>query len=235
MTSARKRRSVAKKLVASAALLGGALSLAFGGAFATFTDTASGSPQTIASGTIALAATSVNTAGAMNIVPGDTIAREVDLNSTSATAPDANITLSVKATTSSLLDQDPTNGLQLSVQDCASAPTLSSTTYTCPAVGGFTTVTLNNASSASVSSLEKAPAVLGGLQSVNPGNKDYLVMNIAFPSSAPGDPSQYVPQGGAAANCSGAVGGTAVTENMQGCSSVLTYGFTATQRAGAPQ
>ncbi len=233
MKSARKRRSVAKKLVASAALLGGALSLAFGGAFATFTDTASGTPQSIASGTIALAATSVNTAGAVDIVPGDTIAREVDLNSTSATAADGSITLGVKATTSSLLDQDPTNGLQLSVQDCAAAPTLSSNTYTC--AGGFTPVTLNGSSSASVSSLETTPAVLSGLKSVNPGMKDYLVMNLAFPSSAPGDPSQYKPLAGAAPTCSGALSGTAATENMQGCSSVLTYAFTATQRAGAPQ
>ncbi len=229
MTTARKRRSVAGKLVASAALIGGALSLAFGGAFATFTDTASGSPQAISSGTISIGATSVNSTAANNIVPGDTVAREVDLSSNGATAADASITLALAATTSSLLNTDPTNGLQLSVQDCAVAPTLVANSYSCSAAGGFTPVTIGGSTSVSVSSLLAGPATLGGLTSLAPNKTDHLVMNLTFPSTAPGDLSQL------SKACSGTAGGSSSTENLEGCSTVLAYTLTPTQRAGSAQ
>ncbi len=117
MTRAQRRRSTLKKLLASTALVGGALTLAFGGAFATFTDTVSAGPQTISSGKIIIATGPTNTAGtaATAIVPGDTITREIDLKSTGATANDASITLGFTANTSSLLNTDATYGLHLAV------------------------------------------------------------------------------------------------------------------------
>jgi spore coat-associated protein N len=221
MTRAQRRRGTAKKLLASTALVGGALSLAFGGAFATFTDTVSAGPQTISSGKIVIATGPTNTAatGATAIVPGDTITREIDLNSTGATANDATITLGFTANTSSLLNTDATNGLQLAVTECSVAPTVAAPVYTC---GGTTTTVL---ASTPVSSLVATPAALPGLKSLVAGGKDYLLFTLTFPQSAPGN---------LAVNPT-ACAGTGATENMEGCTSVLTYNFVATQRAGAPQ
>ncbi|HET9059768.1 MAG TPA: hypothetical protein VFN61_07590, partial [Acidimicrobiales bacterium] len=171
-----------------------------------------------------------DTTAASNIVPGDTIAREVDLNSTKATANAASITLGITANPSSLLDTDGTNGLQVQLQSCATAPTNSGTTpptYTC--TGGFQTVTIGGKSTVSVQSLETAPATLGSLNSLTAGGQDYLVMTLTLPSSAPGDFSKV------ATPCSGSPGGTSSNENMEGCSSTLSYNFTATQRAGTNQ
>jgi predicted ribosomally synthesized peptide with SipW-like signal peptide len=201
--------------------VGGALSLAFGGAFATFTDTVSAGPQTISSGKIVIATGPTNTAGtaATAIVPGDTITREIDLNSTGSTANDASITLGFTATTSSLLNTDAANGLHLTVSECSVAPTVAPPVYTC---GGTTTAVL---ASTPVSALIAAPVALPGLKSLVAGGKDYLLFTLTFPATAPGN---------IAANpalCAGA----GATENMEGCTSVLTYNFLATQRAGAAQ
>ena len=79
----------------SALLIIGALSLLIGGAFATFTDEVPAGPQAITSGTVKLATGPKNDAatGATNIAAGDTIAREIDLNSTGTTIPDQKVTL----------------------------------------------------------------------------------------------------------------------------------------------
>ena len=221
MTRAQRRRSTLKKLLASTALVGGALTLAFGGAFATFTDTVSAGPQTISSGKIIIATGPTNTAGtaATAIVPGDTITREIDLNSTGATANDASITLGFTANTSSLLNTDATNGLQLAVSECSVAPTGAPPTYTC---GGTSTQVL---ASTPVANLVTAPVALPGLKSLVAGGKDYLLFTLTFPVGAPGN---------LAVNPA-ACAGTGATENLEGCTSVLTYNFLATQRAGAAQ
>src|ERR1035437_7821168 len=95
----------------------------FGGAFATFTSTATAGPQTISSGTMVIAAGPANdvATGAANIAAGDTVVRKLDINSTGATINAASITLKFSASPSSLLDTDVTNGLQLSISECSSA------------------------------------------------------------------------------------------------------------------
>jgi predicted ribosomally synthesized peptide with SipW-like signal peptide len=221
MTRTQRRRSTAKKLVASTALVGGALALTFGGAFATFTDTVTAGPQTISSGTIVLATGPTNIAGtgATNIVPGDTISREVDLNASGATANAASITLGFSASPSTLLDTDANWGLQASVQSCATAPTHNASyVYTCS--GGFTSVLAQTP----VATLETTPAALAGLNSLSKGGQDYLVFTLTFPSGAPGDMSLHTTA------CNGTPNGTSATENLEGCSSTLTYKFVATQR-----
>jgi hypothetical protein len=53
-----------------------------------------------------------------------------------------------------------------------------------------------------------------------------MVITFTFPSGAPGNLTLL----GA---CSGTAGSTSASaENLEGCSSTLTYNFTATQRAG---
>jgi len=217
------RRSAAKKLLASAALIGGALALTFGGAFATFTDAATGGPQTISSGTIEIG-TSGSTlgTGATNIVPGDTISRLITLNSTGATASDATITLGFTANTSSLLDTDTTYGLQVSASSCSVAWT-AGTPPTC--TGTTTTVNLGGAASVAVATLKATPAALTPLNSLTPNHTDYLMLTLTLPATAPGNIATNP------ATCAG----SGATENMEACTSTLTYTFTATQRAGAPQ
>ena len=132
-----------------------------------------------------------------------------------------------------MLDTDPTNGLQVSIQACSVAWNRTvvgspppAFTYTCG--GGATAVKINGAATASVSALEARPASLTPLNSLAAGGKDFLVFTLTLPAGAPGDL-------GKVAACSGTSGGTAATEDLQGCSSTLTYTFQATQRNGIEQ
>jgi spore coat-associated protein N len=224
------RRTTVKRVVLTVAVMLAGTGAILGSAFATFTETTNAGPQAITSGKVVLnvGPTNDSTTGATGIAPGDTIAREVDLNSisTGAVLNDASITLAISATTSSLLDTDPTNGLQVQVQTCSVAWTRYAgppLTYSC--IGGTTTTVLTT----SVKALEGTPAILAGLNSLAPGGQDYVVMTLTFPTAAPGNMSLL-------SACSGTAGSTLATaENLEGCASTLTYTFTATQRAGTNQ
>src|SRR5438445_8887895 len=168
-----------RKVALSIALLLAAAGALIGGAFATFSNSVTAGPQAITSGTVKLAVGPVNDAatGATNIAAGDTIAREADLNSTGATLAIKEITLKFSAAPTSLLDTDPTNGLQVSIQACSEAwkrtvvgsppPPFE---YTC--TPGATAVKINGAASTSVSALEGTAGVLSPLNSLNAGGKD---------------------------------------------------------------
>jgi hypothetical protein len=224
-----------RKIVLSIALLLGAAGALIGGAFATFTGSVTAGPQPITSGTVKLAVGPTNDAAteAKNIAAGDTISREVDLNDTGATLADKEITLAFSAAPTSLLDTDPTNGLQLSILAC-SEPWKRTVVgsppppfeYTC--TPGATVVKIAGAATHSVSSLEGAAMALTPLNSLAAGGKDYLVFKLELPTAAPGDL-------GKVAACSGVSGGTVATEDLQGCSSTLTYTFQATQRNAIAQ
>jgi spore coat-associated protein N len=224
-----------RRIALSIALLFAAIGALIGGAFATFTDSVTAGPQPITSGSVKLAVGPTNDAltGATNIAAGDTIAREADLNDTGGTIANKEITLKFSASPTSLLDTDPTNGLQVSIQACSEAwkrtvvgsppPAFE---YTC--TPGFTTVKINGAATASVSALESAAGVLTPLNSLAAGGKDFLVFKLELPAVAPGDLGKI-------AACSGSSGGTAATEDLQGCASTLTYTFQATQRNAVAQ
>jgi spore coat-associated protein N len=187
------------------------------------------SPQAVTWGTINLAVGPTNDAatGATSIAAGDTISREADLNDTGGTISKNEITLKFSPSPSSLLDTDATNGLQVSIRACSEAwkrtvvgPPPAASIYTC--TPGATRVKISGAASASVSALEGAPGALTPLNSLNAGGKDFLLFTLTLPAGAPGDP-------GKVAACSG-TSGTSATEDLQGCSSTLTYAFQATQR-----
>src|SRR4029079_17411904 len=139
--------SPTRKLLASLAVLGAAASIAGLGTFATFTSSTSAS-HTVSSGTvtIALGATGASTnrltVGASAIAPGDTIQRSVDLID-QGTINLASVTLTTSATTSSVLDTDATNGLQMVIDKCSQAWTEAGPpyTYTC---GGSTSSVLTS-------------------------------------------------------------------------------------------
>jgi spore coat-associated protein N len=127
------------RLVLSIVLILIAVSLAGVGAFASFTSTASVS-QSITSGTVTIALGSTGTANnrldvaATGVVPGDTIQRAVNVSNT-GNQDFASISLTTTASTSSLLDTDASNGLQMVIERCSVAWTESGSapayTYTC--------------------------------------------------------------------------------------------------------
>jgi spore coat-associated protein N len=223
-----------RKIALSVVLLLAAAAALIGGAFATFTDTVTAGPQAISSGTVKIAVGPTNDAatGATNIAAGDTIAREADLNSTGATLANKEITLKFTAAPSSKLDTDPTNGLQVSIKACTVAWTRKveapppAFKYTCG--GAESTVKIGGAETTSVNALETAAAALTPLNSLATGGQDYLVFTLTLPEGSPGDLSKI-------AACTGPVSGTVATEDLQGCSSTLTYNFQATQRNAIAQ
>jgi predicted ribosomally synthesized peptide with SipW-like signal peptide len=173
-----------RKLLVSLAIVAAAASIAGLGTFATFTSSTSAS-QSVSSGTVTIAlgatgaATNRLTVGASNIAPGDTIQRSVDLIN-SGSIDLSGITLTTNATTSSLLDTDATNGLQMVIDRCSNAWTEAGTapayTYTC---SGATSSVL--ASRAVVGS----NLTLSSLAALTNGVTDHLRVTLSFPSAAP--------------------------------------------------
>jgi hypothetical protein len=132
-------RSTTGKLLASVLAVAGAATVAGLGTFGTFTSTTS-ADASVSSGTvqIALGATGAATnrldVAASGLVPGDTVERAADLSVT-GDQDLSGITLDTTASTSSLLDTDATNGLQLAIDACPGGWTESGTapayTYSC--------------------------------------------------------------------------------------------------------
>jgi len=171
----RRNAFPARKVLLSLAALGAAASIAGLGTFATFTSSTSTS-TTIASGTLSLTAPfSRLGTGASPIAAGDTVQRAIDL-SYSGTISFGSATLTTNATSSSLLDTDATNGLQLAIDKCSQAWTESGPpyTYTC---GGSTSSVL--ASRALIGS----SIALSNL-TLTARSTDHLRATVSFPSAA---------------------------------------------------
>ena len=170
------------RLALSIALILVAVALAGVGAFAAFTSSASVS-QSITSGTVTIALGATGTAdnrlniAATGVVPGDTIQRAVNVSNT-GNQDFASITLTTAASTSSLLDTDATDGLQMVIERCSVAWTEGGSapayTYTC---------------SGTTSSVLSSRAVIGsGLSLSNlgltAGTTNHLRVTLTLPSTA---------------------------------------------------
>jgi predicted ribosomally synthesized peptide with SipW-like signal peptide len=198
-----RRPAFTPKLLASAAVVGAAASIAGLGTYATWTSSTPAQNQTVSAGTVQIALGSTNrlTTNATGLVPGDVVERAVDLNGpASGVTGIGSISLGVTVGASTLLDSDTTNGLHINVDSCPSAWTESGTapayTYSC---------------SGSVTSLVSNQPVIGNfnlpsLNSMNVGGVDHLRVKLTLPASAP--------------------------TTMMGLSDTLSYVFTATARAG---
>jgi spore coat-associated protein N len=194
------------KVMATVAAVGATATVAGLGTFASFTATTSAS-QTATTGTvtIALGATGASTnrltVGATGLVPGDTVQRSFDLTNT-GNQDLASLALTTTATTSSLLDTDATNGLQMVIDKCSSSWVevgTSAYTYTCPLGSTQTTVVASRA-------VIGSNITLSGLNALSTGGTDHLRVTLSLPSAA--------------------------GNSLQGLSSTISYGFTGTQRAG---
>jgi spore coat-associated protein N len=173
--------STTKKLLATLAVLGAAASLAGFGTYATWTSTTSQS-HTISSGTvtIALGATGASTnrlnVNATGLAPGDTVQRSVDLTN-SGSLDLASVTLTTTATTSSNLDTDTTNGLQMVIDKCSAAWTESGPPYTYSCSGSTSTVLASRA-------VIGSSLALSNLSATTAGNTDHLRVTLTLPSGA---------------------------------------------------
>lgn len=154
------------------------------GAWASFTSSTTAVTQNFSTGTFTVdvgatggQANRLNV-NATDVNPGDTIQRSVDLIN-SGTLDFGAITLTTDATTSSVLDTDTTDGLQMSIDHCSNSWTESGTspnyTYIC---GGSTSTVL--ASRPVVGS----NLSLSNLDAVNGGNTDHLRVTFTLPSTA---------------------------------------------------
>lgn len=162
------------------------------GTFASFTGTTSAS-QTIASGTVAIALGSAGTAdnrltiGASGLVPGDTVQRRVKLSNASGNENLASVTLTTTASTSSLLDTDATNGLQMKIEKCGGAVgwTESATpyTYTCDSVVAGDNLGTRSAVLANRAIIGSGLS-LSGMSAVTAGTTDDMVVTVSLPSTA---------------------------------------------------
>jgi spore coat-associated protein N len=168
--------STLQKLIASLALLGAAAAIAGFGTYATFTSSTSAS-HTIATGTLSLTSGPTNRlgTGASAIAAGDTMQRAIDLNYAGSISF-GSVTLTTNATTSSALDTNTTDGLQVAVDKCSVAWTESGPpyTYTC---------------SGSTSSVLASQPVIGSNMALSnltltAGSTDHLRVTVTLPSTA---------------------------------------------------
>jgi predicted ribosomally synthesized peptide with SipW-like signal peptide len=169
------------KVVASMAILGAAAGVASLATFASFTSSTSAQAQSLTSGTVSITIGAANrmTVGATNLVPGDTIQRAIDINNngSAGTSSVGSIALTTTAPTSSLLDTDTTNGLQMVIDKCSVAWIESGPpyTYTC---GGTTTSVLTTRA------VIGNNIALSNMSAITAGNTDHLRVTLTLPAGA---------------------------------------------------
>jgi hypothetical protein len=182
MTATTTRSRTARKVLGSLGVVGAAAAVAGMGTFGTFTDSTAPLNASVTSGTLSLDLNSVNSTAtlpmnATGFVPGDSISRSVDLVNNGNLAF-AGISMTSAATTSSLLDTDKVNGLQLAIKSCpvnwTETVTAGVATYTCSG----TATTIVNSGPAVTS------APLTTIASLNAGGTDHLVVTVTLPAGA---------------------------------------------------
>ncbi|MEO7837437.1 MAG: TasA family protein [Acidimicrobiales bacterium] len=199
-------KTLTRKVLLSAALIGVTASIAGLGTYATFTDTTAASLP-VDSGIVdinlgAVGADNRLTVAATDIVPGDTMQRAFKLSNAS-TDTMASITLTTSASTTSLLDTDATAGLQMVIDKCSVAwvevGVSPAFTYTC--AGTTTSVLASRAVIGSTLALSNLTLTAGAT--------DNLRLTLTFPSTT---------------------GNT-----FQNLASTIVYTFTGTQRAAGSE
>lgn len=171
------------KLGGSLAVLGVAAAVAGFGTYGTFTDSTAPVDTAIDSGVVSI---SLQDDGAVATLPfqggmfvaGDSQSHPLDLVNDGESAL-ASVTMTSTAPTSSALDTDTENGLQLTVSSCSVPWTGSGDSWTC----GGTTRTF-------YAGPIVTSQVLGGAASLAPGGTDHLLLTASLPSTASGSSFQ---------------------------------------------
>ncbi len=174
--SVRKSSGNSRRILASVGVIGALGILGGVGTYSAFTSTVTAGPQTVSSDTLSLTASgSTFATTAAGIVPGDTIDRQVTL--TNGGSAFGSIDFASTAATSSLLDTDATNGLQMQVDKCSVAWTgAAGSALTC---GGTTTTVIPSGRVA-----PRAVTGVTGLSALSASGVDYLRVRLTLPSTA---------------------------------------------------
>lgn len=171
------RRRTGLTIVGALSIVGTAVAVAGLGTFGQFTDSTSPVATEVDSGVVSVdvsspAGASVPFSGG-TMVAGDTRSALVDLVN-HGTTPLATLTLTSTATSSSILDQDTVNGLQLTVESCSVPWT---TDVSAPSCTGTVHSYLTQPIVMSNAPLNSSPA-LSAMQ------VDHLKLTAALPSTA---------------------------------------------------
>ena len=173
-TTLTTHRPTAYRIAGSIAIAATAAAVAGLGTFGSFTSSTSPTPVAVQDGTVSIDLTAGDGTASVPlsfaVSPGSSATRTIDLVN-DGSAGLTSVTLATVATTSSILDSDPTNGLQMSVDSCsvawASDGTYAGAQRTVPASGpAFRTATLAH------------PFALTA------DTTDHLAVTLALPSTA---------------------------------------------------
>ena len=175
------RRRSAVKIVGAIVAVGAAVAVAGLGTFGNFTDSTSPVDTAVDTGVLSIdvsapgGATAVPFAGGQ-MLAGDSRTHLIDLVN-DGTTPLGAVTLTSWATSSSVLDQDTVNGLQLTVESCSVPWDTAGTVPTCPG-------TVRNYFTQPII-VTNYP--LNSSAATAAGATDHLKLTAALPSSASGD------------------------------------------------
>jgi hypothetical protein len=169
------RRVTVARLVGSVGVLGAAAAVAGLGTFGAFTDSTTPAVVSLDSGVVSIDLSAADGTASVplsfaGVVPGSSVTRAIDLVNDGSSAL-ASVDLATAATTSSILDTDPVNGLQMSVQSC-------SVTWAADGSCTGTVRTLQAAGPVVRSTTLTAPASLVAKAT------DHLAVTVALPASA---------------------------------------------------
>jgi hypothetical protein len=176
-------RVTAARIVATLGVLGATAAIAGLGTFGTFSDTTSPVDTAVDSGVVSIDLADAGagmvpfTGGLM--LPGDSRRFPVDLVNSGNSAL-ASVSLGSAATASSVLDSDPVNGLQLRVESCSRAWTVSNSVWTCA----------GTKKNLYVGRMVVSNFSLSGAASLVPAGVDHLLLTASLPSSASSDAYQ---------------------------------------------
>ena len=123
-TTVPSHRPTAYKIAGSIAVAATAAAVAGLGTFGTFTSSTSPTPVAVQNGTVSIDLTagdgSASVPLSFSVTPGASTTRTINLVDDGSAAL-RSVSLATVATTSSILDSDPVNGLQMQIDDCSVA------------------------------------------------------------------------------------------------------------------
>ena len=170
-----------KKVLLSLSVIGAAGSIAALGTFAQFTSSTSAS-QNFGTGTVTISLGAKGSAAnrldvaAAGMVPGDTVQRSLNLVNAGSVEL-SGVSLTTSAATSSILDTDAVNGLQLAIDRCSVPWAESAAPYTYTCSGTVSPVVASRP-------VIGANVELANLSSTAPGATDHLRVTLRLPAEA---------------------------------------------------
>ena len=205
---ARRRHNTAAKIVGTVGVLGVAATIAGLNTFGSFTDSTTPVGTQVDTGVLSIDVADAGDALSMPfsgglMLAGDSRGYRLDLVN-NGNVSRSGVTMTSRATASSILNTDTVNGLQLNMRNCTVPWTVSNFVYTCG--GTQSTVYAGPIVTANLTvSGPSSPASSAASTSV--GGVDHLLLTASLPTSASGDA-------------------------FEGATSSLDFVFTGTQRAG---